>query len=292
MTLNLIQNYTKWIKNAGVSSALGVNIVNNEIEDIAKNEAHKSANVNSLSYECNMKHCNYGTTIDSSNFEDDLDVILALKRGDIFRQIGDAWRSKLQQHGRLVSHEMGKMLAKGLGEIQEIIDMCDFAVGLCQQLNGLITPAECPNPMMLEMWNSLGVVGVITAFNFSHVVLGWNACIALVCGDYVVWEGAIFTTFYGGANIWQTMAKDANNPLVSITTLKEAIEINNSVPQGLSSSIFTHTPERVVIDSSSVAYHDEIVIHHYVVAAMMVFLYPPPQVILIQHGRKTFLVPA
>ncbi|KAJ8441128.1 hypothetical protein Cgig2_006957 [Carnegiea gigantea] len=131
----------------------------------------------------------------------------APKRGEIVRQIGDALRAKLQHLGRLVSLEMGKILAEGIGEVQEIIDMCDFAVGLSRQLNGSIIPSErksnllelffysrhslrCPNHVMLEVWNPLGIVGVITAFNFPCAVLGWNACIALVCGNCVVWKGA------------------------------------------------------------------------------------------------------
>ncbi|THG05832.1 hypothetical protein TEA_009009 [Camellia sinensis var. sinensis] len=116
--------------------------------------------------------------------------IPAPKRGEIVRQIGDALRAKLQQLGRLVSLEMGKILPEGIGEVQEIIDMCDFAVGLSRQLNGSIIPSERPNHVMLEMWNPLGIVGVITAFNFPCAVLGWNACIALVCGNCVVWKGA------------------------------------------------------------------------------------------------------
>lgn len=169
--------------------------------------------------------------------------IPAPKRGEIVRQIGEALRSKLQQLGRLVSIEMGKILPEGIGEVQEIIDMCDFAVGLSRQLNGSVIPSERPNHMMLEMWNPLGVVGVITAFNFPCAVLGWNACIALVCGNCVVWKGApttplitiamtklvagvleknklpgaIFTSFCGGADIGAAIAKDKRIPLVSFT---------------------------------------------------------------------------
>ncbi|KAG5228840.1 aldehyde dehydrogenase family [Salix suchowensis] len=165
------------------------------------------------------------------------------KRGDIVRQIGDALRTKLQQLGRLVSLEMGKILPEGIGEVQEIIDMCDFSVGLSRQLNGSVIPSERPNHAMLEMWNPLGVVGVITAFNFPCAVLGWNACIALVCGNCVVWKGApttplitiamtrlvagvleknnlppaIFTSFCGGADIGQAIAKDTRISLVSFT---------------------------------------------------------------------------
>lgn len=167
----------------------------------------------------------------------------APKRGEIVRQIGDALRTKLQELGRLLSLEMGKILAEGIGEVQEIIDMCDFAVGLSRQLNGSIIPSERPNHMMLETWNPLGVVGVITAFNFPCAVLGWNACIALVCGNCVVWKGApttplitiattkivadvlkknnipgaIFTSFCGGAEIGEAISKDTRIPLVSFT---------------------------------------------------------------------------
>lgn len=167
----------------------------------------------------------------------------APKRGEIVRQIGDALRAKLQQLGQLVSLEMGKILPEGIGEVQEIIDMCDFAVGLSRQLNGSIIPSERPNHMMLEMWNPLGVVGVITAFNFPCAVLGWNACLALVCGNSVVWKGApttplitiamtklvasileknnlpgsIFTSFCGGAEIGEAIARDTRIPLVSFT---------------------------------------------------------------------------
>ncbi|KAK2651911.1 hypothetical protein Ddye_011767 [Dipteronia dyeriana] len=167
----------------------------------------------------------------------------APKRGEIVRQIGDALRDKLQQLGRLVSLEMGKILPEGIGEVQEIIDMCDFAVGLSRQLNGSIIPSERPNHMMFETWNPLGIVGVITAFNFPCAVLGWNACIALVCGNCVVWKGApttplitiamtkivgevleknnlpgaIFTAFCGGAEIGQAIAKDKRIHLVSFT---------------------------------------------------------------------------
>ncbi|KAK9281734.1 hypothetical protein L1049_004638 [Liquidambar formosana] len=171
--------------------------------------------------------------------------IPAPKRGDIVRQIGDALRAKLQQLGRLVSLEMGKILPEGIGEVQEIIDMCDFAVGLSRQLNGSIIPSERPNHMMLEVWNPLGIVGVITAFNFPCAVLGWNACLALVCGNCVMnhrkgapttplvtiamtklvasvlekndLPGAIFTSFCGGAEIGQAIAKDTRIPLVSFT---------------------------------------------------------------------------
>ncbi|CAK8532044.1 unnamed protein product [Lathyrus sativus] len=167
----------------------------------------------------------------------------APKRGEIVRQIGDALRAKLDPLGRLVALEMGKILAEGIGEVQEIIDMCDYSVGLSRQLNGSIIPSERPEHMMFEVWNPLGIVGVITAFNFPCAVLGWNACIALVGGNTVVWKGApttplitvavtkliaevlernnlpgaIFTSLCGGADIGHAIAKDTRIPLVSFT---------------------------------------------------------------------------
>ncbi|KAM0949199.1 putative aldehyde dehydrogenase (NAD(P)(+)) [Dioscorea sansibarensis] len=182
--------------------------------------------------------------------------IPAPKRGEIVRQIGDALRAKLQHLGRLVSLEMGKILPEGIGEVQEIIDMCDYAVGLSRQLNGSVIPSERPNHMMLEVWNPLGVVGVITAFNFPCAVLGWNACIALVCGNCVVWKGApttplitiamteivagvleknnlpgaIFTSFCGGAEIGQAIACDTRIPLVSFTgSSKVGLKVQQTV---------------------------------------------------------------
>lgn len=167
----------------------------------------------------------------------------APNRGEIVRQIGDALRAKLHHLGRLLSLEMGKIIPEGIGEIQEIIDMCDYAVGLSRQLNGSIIPSERPNHMMMEVWNPLGIAGVITAFNFPCAVLGWNACIALVCGNSVVWKGApttplitiaiteiiaqvlvknnlpgsIFTSFCGGAEIGEAIARDKRIALVSFT---------------------------------------------------------------------------
>ncbi|MFS7992179.1 putative aldehyde dehydrogenase (NAD(+)) [Helianthus anomalus] len=135
--------------------------------------------------------------------------------------------------------------------------MCDFAVGLSRQLNGSVIPSERPNHMMLEMWNPLGVVGVITAFNFPCAVLGWNACIALVCGncvercsnytfdnnsyDQINWRSArkknslpaaIFTSFCGGAEIGQAIAKDTRIPLVSFTgSSKVGLMVQQTVSQ-------------------------------------------------------------
>ncbi|EEC11990.1 aldehyde dehydrogenase, putative [Ixodes scapularis] len=138
--------------------------------------------------------------------------IPAPQRGEIVRQIGDALRQKKSQLGRLVSLEMGKILSEGEGEVQEYIDICDYAVGLSRTLAGKWIPSERPGHALLEAWNPLGVVGVISAFNFPVAVYGWNSAIALVCGDTVVWKGASTTPLCGVA-VTKILAKvfEANN---------------------------------------------------------------------------------
>ncbi len=115
-------------------------------------------------------------------------MLPAPKRGEIVRQIGLALREHKDALGRLVSLEMGKILSEGLGEVQESIDMADFAVGLSRQLYGLSMHSERARHRMYEQWHPLGVVGVITAFNFPNAVWAWNAMVALVAGDAVVWK--------------------------------------------------------------------------------------------------------
>ena len=112
----------------------------------------------------------------------------APKRGEIVRDIGDELRRYKADLGALVSIEMGKILAEGLGEVQEMIDMADFAVGLSRQLYGLTTQSERPGHRMYEQWHPLGIAGVISAFNFPVAVWSWNALIAAVCGDCVLWK--------------------------------------------------------------------------------------------------------
>jgi aldehyde dehydrogenase (NAD+) len=114
--------------------------------------------------------------------------IPAPKRGEIVRQIGDELRKNKEPLGMLVSYEMGKSYQEGLGEVQEMIDICDFAVGLSRQLYGLSMHSERPNHRMYEQWHPLGIVGVITAFNFPVAVWAWNAMLGLVCGDVIVWK--------------------------------------------------------------------------------------------------------
>ena len=115
-------------------------------------------------------------------------TVPAPKRGDIMRQFGDALRTNKDALGTLVSYEMGKSLQEGLGEVQEMIDICDFAVGLSRQLYGLTMHSERPNHRMYEQWHPLGIVGIISAFNFPVAVWSWNAALALVCGNVCIWK--------------------------------------------------------------------------------------------------------
>jgi len=117
----------------------------------------------------------------------------APKRGEIVREIGDELRRRKDDLGTLVTLEMGKILAEGKGEVQEMIDIADFAVGLSRQLYGLTIASERPEHRMLEQWQPLGVVGVISAFNFPVAVWSWNALIAAVCGDCVIWKPSLKT---------------------------------------------------------------------------------------------------
>ncbi len=115
-------------------------------------------------------------------------TVPAPRRGELVRLFGEELRAHKEDLGRLVSIESGKILQEGRGEVQEMIDICDFAVGLSRQLYGLTIASERPDHRMMELWHPLGVVGVITAFNFPVAVWAWNAALALVCGDPVVWK--------------------------------------------------------------------------------------------------------
>ncbi|KOC66630.1 Putative aldehyde dehydrogenase family 7 member A1 like protein [Habropoda laboriosa] len=164
-------------------------------------------------------------------------------RGEIVRQIGEELRNNLKPLGRLVSLEMGKILPEGIGEVQEYIDICDYAVGLSRMLPGSIFPSERKNHALLEKWNPLGVIGVISAFNFPVAVYGWNSAIAMVCGNAIVWKGALTTPLVsiattkiitgvlerngvpgsiaclvtGGSDVGETIVNDTRVPLVSFT---------------------------------------------------------------------------
>ncbi|MBV8253755.1 MAG: aldehyde dehydrogenase family protein [Chitinophaga sp.] len=112
----------------------------------------------------------------------------APRRGEVVRQIGEALRKHKHDLGRLVSYEMGKSLQEGLGEVQEMIDICDFAVGLSRQLHGLTMHSERPGHRMYEQWHPLGITGIISAFNFPVAVWSWNAMLAWVCGNVCIWK--------------------------------------------------------------------------------------------------------
>eukprot|EP01117_Protostelium_nocturnum_P014614 TRINITY_DN557_c0_g1_i1.p1 TRINITY_DN557_c0_g1~~TRINITY_DN557_c0_g1_i1.p1 ORF type:complete len:514 (+),score=227.72 TRINITY_DN557_c0_g1_i1:121-1662(+) len=116
------------------------------------------------------------------------------KRGEVVRQIGEELRKFIDPLGKLISLEMGKIAAEGKGEVQEFVDVADMAVGLSRTIGGQVLPSERPEHFMLENWNPLGMIGVITAFNFPMAVCGWNTCISMVCGNTQIWKGATTTS--------------------------------------------------------------------------------------------------
>jgi len=138
----------------------------------------------------------------------------APKRGEIVRQFGDRLRAHKDTLGRLVSYEMGKSLQEGLGEVQEMIDICDFAVGLSRQLYGLTMHSERPGHRMYEQWHPLGIVGIVSAFNFPVAVWSWNASLAWVCGDVCIWKGSEKTPLCSIAcqHIWNEVARENDLP--------------------------------------------------------------------------------
>ena len=138
----------------------------------------------------------------------------APKRGEIVRQFGDELRKHKNNLGKLVSYEMGKSYQEGLGEVQEMIDICDFAVGLSRQLHGLTMHSERPGHRMYEQYHPLGVVGIISAFNFPVAVWNWNTALAWICGDTCVWKASEKSPLCSIAcqNIWNEVAKENNLP--------------------------------------------------------------------------------
>ena len=134
----------------------------------------------------------------------------APQRGEIVRQYGEKLRKYKQPLGELVSYEMGKSLQEGLGEVQEMIDICDFAVGLSRQLHGLTMHSERPGHRMYEQYHPLGVVGIISAFNFPVAVWCWNTALAWVCGDVCIWKPSSKAPLCAIAcqNLWKEVAKE------------------------------------------------------------------------------------
>ena len=138
----------------------------------------------------------------------------APQRGEIVRQFGEKLRQKKEALGKLVSYEMGKSLQEGYGEVQEMIDICDFAVGLSRQLHGLTMHSERPGHRMYEQYHPLGIVGIISAFNFPVAVWAWNTALAWICGDVCVWKPSEKTPLCGIAcqNIIAEVLKENNLP--------------------------------------------------------------------------------
>ena len=141
-------------------------------------------------------------------------VMPAPQRGEIVRQFGEELRRLKEPLGKLVSYEMGKSYQEGLGEVQEMIDICDFAVGLSRQLHGLTMHSERPGHRMYEQYHPMGIVGIISAFNFPVAVWSWNTALAWICGDVCVWKPSEKTPLCGVAcqNIIAKVLKDNNLP--------------------------------------------------------------------------------
>lgn len=138
----------------------------------------------------------------------------APQRGEIVRQFGEKLRDKKEALGKLVSYEMGKSYQEGLGEVQEMIDICDFAVGLSRQLHGLTMHSERPGHRMYEQYHPLGIVGIISAFNFPVAVWSWNTALAWICGDVCIWKPSEKTPLCGVAcqNIIAEVLKENDLP--------------------------------------------------------------------------------
>ena len=197
-------------------------------------------------------------------------------RGEFVRRLGEKLREYKPLLGRLVSYEMGKSLQEGWGEVQEMIDICDFAVGLSRQLYGLTMASERPSHRMFEQWHPLGPVGVITAFNFPVSVWSWNAMIAWVCGDVVIWKPSEKTTLCaiacqhivgqvmeamqlpeglsclvaGRAEVGQWMAEDRQIPLISATgSVKMGKAVGAIVAQRLGRTILELSGNNAIIIS-------------------------------------------
>ncbi|MEX0770690.1 MAG: aldehyde dehydrogenase family protein [Balneolaceae bacterium] len=191
-------------------------------------------------------------------------MVPAPERGEVVRQIGLELRKNKEALGKLVSYEMGKIYQEGLGEVQEMIDICDFAVGQSRMLYGKTMHSERPNHRMYEQWHPLGPVGIISAFNFPVAVYSWNAMIAAVCGDVVIWKGSektplcsvavqkiiagvlekndlpegIFNFITGGREAGEWMTTDNRLPLISATgSIPMGRQVGKTVAERLGKTI-------------------------------------------------------
>lgn len=202
----------------------------------------------------------------------------APQRGEIVRQIGDKLREYKEPLGKLVTYEMGKIHQEGLGEVQEMIDICDFAVGLSRQLYGLTMHSERPQHRMYEQWHPIGIVGIISAFNFPVAVWSWNAMIAAACGDVMIWKGSektplcgvaiqkivakvlrennlpegIFNLVTGDREVGEWMTKDTRIPLVSATgSIRMGKEVAKTVGGRLGKTILELGGNNAIIISEN-----------------------------------------
>lgn len=191
-------------------------------------------------------------------------MVPAPKRGEIVRQIGLELRKHKEDLGRLVTYEMGKIYQEGLGEVQEMIDICDFAVGQSRMLYGKTMQSERPEHRMYEQWHPLGITGIISAFNFPVAVYSWNAMIAAICGNVMVWKGSektplcsiavqniigkvlkrnelpegIFNLVTGDREVGEWMTKDKRIPLISATgSIRMGKEVAKTVGARLGKTI-------------------------------------------------------
>jgi len=164
-------------------------------------------------------------------------------RGEVVRQYGEKLRKYKQPLGELVSYEMGKSLQEGLGEVQEMIDICDFAVGLSRQLHGLTMHSERPGHRMYEQYHPLGIVGIISAFNFPVAVWCWNTALAWVCGDVCVWKPSSKAPICAIAcqNIWKEVAKENDLPEGISCVLSGSRIVGNSLLEDESVALVSAT---------------------------------------------------
>ncbi|WP_295200535.1 aldehyde dehydrogenase family protein [uncultured Chryseobacterium sp.] len=181
----------------------------------------------------------YGRVIETAqNAFREFRLIPAPKRGELVRQLGQKLRQYKDDLGKLVSYEMGKSLQEGLGEVQEMIDICDFAVGLSRQLHGFTMHSERPGHRMYEQYHPLGIVGIITAFNFPVAVWSWNTALAWICGNVTIWKPSEKT------------------PLCAIACQNIMIEVlkENNLPEGISSVLVAdHEIGKKLVDDKRVS---------------------------------------
>ena len=219
------------ISNTNTATAIDVSAILADL-GIQDNNAGTSTGLNSFGAGANIEsyspvdgaHIGNVTSTTEAEYQQVIDAAQAAalvwrqlpapQRGEIVRQFGDALREKKDSLGQLVSYEMGKSYQEGLGEVQEMIDICDFAVGLSRQLYGLTMHSERPGHRMYEQWHPLGVVGIISAFNFPVAVWAWNSALAWVCGNVCVWKPSEKTPLCGVAcqNIFQKVLRDNDLP--------------------------------------------------------------------------------